>query len=171
MAPTWCINPNMRSICMIFGENLKIHRNNLGLTQADLGKKCKLTGHAIMLYETCRSWPSRKNIAALAKHLKIEESELFRDNSAVSQQRDLEKQKEEILKNFTGILKESIGTAKESLEESSDVLAMLKKRKRLKALYDVASTLSDPQLDLLVSQAEALQRKSSPASLPTRRPK
>jgi transcriptional regulator with XRE-family HTH domain len=154
---------------MIFGENLKLHRNKLGLTQADLGKKCKLTGHAIMTYETCRSWPSRENIAALAKHLKIEESELFRDNSAVSQQRELEKQKEEILKSFTGILKDSIGPAKEAMDEAADLVTMMKKRRKFKALCELASTLSDQQLDLILSQAEILQRKNSPASLPSKR--
>ena len=56
-------------LLMTFGKNLKRIRETIGLSQAELAKKSKLTNAAISHFETGRRDPSLKNIIKLCKGL------------------------------------------------------------------------------------------------------
>lgn len=59
------------------GMNLKALRENDGLSLAELGEAVGLSKQSIWNFENGERFPSSEALAALAKHFKIEETELF----------------------------------------------------------------------------------------------
>lgn len=62
---------------MAFGENLKIAREQRGLTQKQLGEKIGVTGVAIMRYEQNVRVPKPQKLFELAKSLNVNEAWLM----------------------------------------------------------------------------------------------
>jgi len=67
-------------IRVIFAQNIKKRRENLGLTQENLAEMADLSVQTINTIESCRMWISDKSITRLAKALDIEIFQLFMPN-------------------------------------------------------------------------------------------
>ena len=67
-------------IRVIFAQNIKKRRENLGLTQENLAEMADLSVQTINTIESCRMWISDKSITRLAKALNVEIFQLFMPN-------------------------------------------------------------------------------------------
>jgi len=67
-------------IRVIFAQNIKKRRENLGLTQENLAELADLSVQTINTIESCRMWISDKSITRLAKALNVEIFQLFMPN-------------------------------------------------------------------------------------------
>jgi len=70
----------LEKIRVIFAQNIKKRRENLGLTQENLAEMADLSVQTINTIESCRMWISDKSITRLAKALDIEIFQLFMPN-------------------------------------------------------------------------------------------
>ena len=61
----------------ILAQNIKIRRENLGLTQEQLAEMTDLSAQTINTIEGCRMWISDKSITRLAEALNVEVFQLF----------------------------------------------------------------------------------------------
>jgi transcriptional regulator with XRE-family HTH domain len=64
-------------IRMILAQNIKKHRETMGLTQENLAEMTDLSVQTINTIEGCRMWISDKSITRLAKALNVEVFQLF----------------------------------------------------------------------------------------------
>ena len=64
-------------IRIILAQNVKKHRENMGLTQENLAEMTDLSVQTINTIEGCRMWISDKSITRLAKALNVEVFQLF----------------------------------------------------------------------------------------------
>jgi transcriptional regulator with XRE-family HTH domain len=87
----------MSTITKIFSENIRRLRKDRGLTQTELADIIGISLASIQGYEAERVWPAMDTVKALAKALKVSESELFRDP-------DYKPATEEILSQFGRLL-------------------------------------------------------------------
>lgn len=69
----------MKTITECLGENIKRLRVERGYTQEEFAKKAKLSGSFLQSIEQGKKWVGPKTINALARSLKVTESELFHD--------------------------------------------------------------------------------------------
>ena len=69
----------MKSAAACLGENLKRLRLQQGFTQENFAKKAKVSISFLQNIEKGTKWVGPKTIAALARTLRVPESELFRD--------------------------------------------------------------------------------------------
>lgn len=67
-------------IIKVFGNNLKKHRKNLGLSQEEFAHKCGLHRTYISAIECYRRSISLENIQRIADALGVETYKLFREN-------------------------------------------------------------------------------------------
>jgi len=66
-----------KKLRQIFAQNVKIRRENLGLSQEKLAESTGLSVQTINTIEGCRMWISDKTLVRLAKVLNIEVFQLF----------------------------------------------------------------------------------------------
>ena len=72
----------MGDITHCLADNLKRIRKSKNLTQEALAEKADISTQAIRYIETQRRWPSLETIRALAKVLKVSETEFFVDRKS-----------------------------------------------------------------------------------------
>jgi transcriptional regulator with XRE-family HTH domain len=68
---------------MFIGKNLRLLRKNAGLTQAELAKALKVRQQVVASYEKCLSNPEVAKLPTLAKTLKVDVTEFFREGERV----------------------------------------------------------------------------------------
>jgi len=68
----------------ILSSNIKLYRRNHGWSQADLAEKADISITFLSSIERCTKWPYPETLMKIAKALKIEEFELFRQNKAIT---------------------------------------------------------------------------------------
>jgi len=68
----------------ILSNNIKLFRGKHGFSQADLAEKADISINFLSSIERCAKWPSPDTLVKIAKALKVEEFELFRQNKAVA---------------------------------------------------------------------------------------
>lgn len=73
----------MKSVAECLGENLKRLRQERELTQESFAKRAKISQSFLQSIEGGHRWVGPKTIQALAKALKVSESELFHDCDAL----------------------------------------------------------------------------------------
>jgi transcriptional regulator with XRE-family HTH domain len=72
-----------KNLRTILSENIKLFRGNHGWSQADLAEKADISINFLSGIERCAKWPYPETLVKIAKALKIEEYELFRQNKAI----------------------------------------------------------------------------------------
>ena len=95
----------MAKIREILAQNIKIHRQKLGLTQSELAEKADISTNFMGMIEQKRKFPAPEILDRIAAALEIETNELF--SAPTSPHIELEKLHKEILAN----LDRSIGEA------------------------------------------------------------
>ena len=68
----------------ILSNNIKLFREKHGFSQADLAEKADISINFLSSIERGVKWPYPDTLMKIAKALKIEEFELFRQNKAVT---------------------------------------------------------------------------------------
>ncbi|MCL2211198.1 MAG: helix-turn-helix domain-containing protein [Treponema sp.] len=68
----------------ILSKNIKLYRNHHGLSQADLAEKADISIPFLSSIERGIKWPYPDTLVKIAKALKIEEFELFREKKPVT---------------------------------------------------------------------------------------
>lgn len=69
---------------MPVGENIKMYRNNLGLTQKQLAEKCSISESAIKYYESNRRNPKIETLNKIADVLQVSLDDLIERNVVLS---------------------------------------------------------------------------------------
>ena len=67
----------------VLSGNIKLYRRNHGWSQADLAEKADISINFLSSIERCAKWPYPDTLVKIAKALKIDEFELFRQNNAI----------------------------------------------------------------------------------------
>lgn len=67
----------MDAIAEIVGDNIRIEREALGLSQADLAEAIHVKPQTVYRWEKGRVWPTARNISSLAKLFGVDPTTLF----------------------------------------------------------------------------------------------
>lgn len=84
------------SITKILANNLKRLRKERRMNQAELAESAGISTVMISQYETASKWPTPQTVTALAKALKVQETELFVDSNTYRTEDSLNKLLSEI---------------------------------------------------------------------------
>ena len=99
----------MIKIREILAQNMKIHRQKLGLTQPELAELANISTNFIGMIEQKRKFPAPEMLDRIAKALNIETPELF--ETPASPQAELKKLHKEILADLDRAISEAVGKA------------------------------------------------------------
>jgi len=99
----------MAKIREILAQNMKIHRQRLGLTQPDLAERSNISTNFIGMIEQKRKFPAPEMLDRIATALEIETFELFA--TSASPQNELKKLHKEILTDLDRAISEAVGKA------------------------------------------------------------
>jgi len=72
-----------KNLRAILSSNIKLFRRNHGWSQADLAEKADISITFLSSIERCTKWPYPDTLVKIAKALKIEEFELFRQDKTI----------------------------------------------------------------------------------------
>ena len=70
----------MTNIRRLLATNIKIYRNELGITQSKLAEKANTATHYIAMIEGCKNFPSPEMIERIAAALEKDSADLFAIN-------------------------------------------------------------------------------------------
>jgi transcriptional regulator with XRE-family HTH domain len=73
----------MGSIQEVLAARLKSLRNDRGMTQLKLSEIVGVEVTTVQNWEAARRWPQPRQVAALARALRVHESDLFRDPASI----------------------------------------------------------------------------------------
>ena len=96
----------MVKIREILAENMKIHRQKLGITQPELAERANISTNFIGMIEQKRKFPAPEMLDRIAAALEIETPELFA--TSTSPQVELNKLHEEILANLDRAISKAV---------------------------------------------------------------
>ena len=99
----------MAKIREILAQNMKIHRQRLGITQEDLAERANISTNFIGIIEQKRKFPGPEILDRIAAALEIETFELFA--TSASPQAELKKLHKEILADLDRAINEAVGKA------------------------------------------------------------
>jgi len=99
----------MAKIREILAQNMKIHRQRLGITQPELAEKANISTNFIGMIEQKRKFPAPEMLDRIAAALGIETFELFA--TSFSPQAELRKLHKEILADLDRAISEAVGKA------------------------------------------------------------
>jgi len=99
----------MAKIREILAQNMKTHRQKLGITQTELAEKANLSTNFIGMIEQKRKFPAPEILERIAIALEIENSELFVVNA--SPQDEMKKLHKEILADLDRAIDEAVRKA------------------------------------------------------------
>ena len=110
----------MAKIRGILAQNIKIHRQKLGITQPELAERANISTNFIGMIEQKRKFPAPEILDRIATALEIETAELFM--TSASPQAELKKLHKEILSDLDRAIGEAVGKAiKEQCKDKKDV--------------------------------------------------
>ncbi|MCL2186902.1 MAG: helix-turn-helix transcriptional regulator [Treponema sp.] len=122
-------------IRVIFAQNIKKRRENLGLTQENLAEMTDLSVQTINTIEGCRMWISDKSITRLAKALDIEIFQLFMPN--LINYNELEPDQISVLLTFWQKTKLVLDKMNSQIDiEFKDILKQSPQPKKIKKISD-----------------------------------
>ena len=96
----------MGKIREILAQNIKTHRQRLGITQPELAERANISTNFIGMIEQKRKFPGPEMLERIATALEIEISELL--TTSASPQGELEKLHKEILNDLDRAIGEAI---------------------------------------------------------------
>jgi len=99
----------MAKIREILAQNMKMHRQRLGITQPELAERANISTNFIGMIEQKRKFPAPEMLDRIASALEIETVELFA--TTTSPQFELKKLHEEIKTDLDRIISEAINKA------------------------------------------------------------
>ena len=99
----------MDKIREILAYNMKVYRQNLGITQPELAEKANISTNFVGMIEQKRKFPTPEMLERIAKALEVESSELF--STSTSPQVELKKLQKEILANLDRAISEAVDNA------------------------------------------------------------
>ena len=99
----------MAKIREILAQNMKLHRQKLGLTQPELAEKANISTNFVGMIEQKRKFPAPEILDRIATALEIETKELF--SFSASPHTELEKLHMEILTNLDRAISEAVNKA------------------------------------------------------------
>jgi transcriptional regulator with XRE-family HTH domain len=99
----------MSKIREILAQNMKIHRQKLGITQPELAERANISTNFIGMIEQKRKFPTPEMLDRIAKALEIETIELFATTD--SPETELKKLHKEILNNLDRAIGEAVAKA------------------------------------------------------------
>jgi len=112
----------MEKIREILAQNMKLHRQKLGITQPELAEWANISTNFIGMIEQKRKFPTPEILERIATALKIETPELF--TTSASPQAELKKLHKEILADLDRAIGEAVGKAiKEQRENDKRIKA------------------------------------------------
>ena len=94
----------MTNIKMLLGKNIRIYRNNLGISQAQLAEKVGMAANYLGLIENGKKYPSADMVERIAVNLGKDSIDLFALTPVQK------KWKEAILNKIEQIIKEELNT-------------------------------------------------------------
>jgi transcriptional regulator with XRE-family HTH domain len=104
----------MAKIREILAQNIKIHRQRLGITQPELAERANISTNFIGMIEQKRKFPTPEILDRIAAALEIETAELF--ITSASPQAELKKLHKEILSDLDRAIGEAVGKAFKELQ-------------------------------------------------------
>jgi transcriptional regulator with XRE-family HTH domain len=97
----------MRSLKAILASNMKVYRNNLGISQAQLAERVNTATSYIAMIETQKKYPSFEMLERIAKGLEIEPAALFAtENHPHTKEKRLSRIKKQMLKDVNSAVSE-----------------------------------------------------------------
>jgi len=99
----------MSKIREILAQNMKTHRQRLGITQPELAERANISANFIGMIEQKRKFPAPEMLDRIAAALDIEAFELF--TTSASPQAELIKLHKEILTDIDRAINEAINKA------------------------------------------------------------
>jgi len=99
----------MAKIREILAQNMKIHRQKLGITQPELAERSNISTNFIGMIEQKRKFPAPEMLDRIATALEIETFELFA--TSASPQAELKKLHKEILADLDRAIGEAVDKA------------------------------------------------------------
>ena len=96
----------MAKIREILAQNMKIHRQRLGITQPELAERANISTNFIGMIEQKRKFPAPEMLDRIATALEIETFELF--TTSASPQAELRKLHKEILADLDRAIGEAV---------------------------------------------------------------
>jgi len=99
----------MAKIREILAENMKVHRQKLGITQPELAERANISVNFIGMIEQKRKFPAPEMLDRIAAALEIETFELF--STSASPQAELKKLRKEILYDLDRAISVAVGKA------------------------------------------------------------
>ena len=99
----------MAKIREILAQNIKFHRQKLGITQPELAERANISTNFIGMIEQKRKFPAPEMLDRIASALDIETFELF--SVSASPQTELRKLHMEILTDIDRAIGEAVGKA------------------------------------------------------------
>jgi len=96
----------MAKIREILAQNMKIHRQKLGITQPELAERANISTNFIGMIEQKRKFPAPEMLDRIAKALEIETYELF--STSASPEVELKKLHKEILTDLERVISEAV---------------------------------------------------------------
>ena len=99
----------MAKIREILAQNIKFHRQKLGITQPELAERANISTNFIGMIEQKRKFPAPEMLDRIATALEIDTFELF--TTSASPQAELKKLHKEILADLDRAIGEAVGKA------------------------------------------------------------
>jgi len=99
----------MAKIREILAQNMKTHRQRLGITQPELAERANISTNFIGMIEQKRKFPAPEMLDRIAAAMDIETHELFA--VPVSPESELKKLHKEILIDLNRVITEAVGKA------------------------------------------------------------
>ena len=99
----------MAKIRKILAQNIKLHRQKLGITQPELAERANISTNFIGMIEQKRKFPAPEMLDRIASALEIDTFELF--TTLASPQAELKKLHMEILADLDRAIGEAVGKA------------------------------------------------------------
>jgi len=99
----------MAKIREILAQNMKLHRQKLGLTQPELAEKANISTNFVGMIEQKRKFPAPEILDRIAAALEIETDELF--STPASPHAELKKLHKEILTDLDRAVGEAVHKA------------------------------------------------------------
>jgi len=99
----------MAKIREILAQNMKTHRQRLGITQPELAERANISTNFIGMIEQKRKFPAPEMLDRIAAAMDIETYELFA--VPVSPESELKKLHKEILIDLNRVITEAVGKA------------------------------------------------------------
>jgi len=99
----------MDKIREILAQNMKVHRQKLGITQPELAERANISTNFVGMIEQKRKFPAPEMLERLATALEIEASELFM--TSASPQNELKKLHKDIIADLDRAIGEAVGKA------------------------------------------------------------